>query len=236
MLSELRKVFRIENIDVLIAQSEVKEIDGVKVVVKRFTSEIGLLKWLPPAIFLKVSYPFALTPRERFEREMKFMGFSSWEGFRVPKIFNVDHENLTVVREYVEGEALNCGKRDDVVALGRILAEVHSKGFCLGDVKPTNFITNRETIYVIDAEQSVHFREELGSWDLMVATFFISLANYMNIDIFQKLFEEFSRSYLDSGGSIRSYCDMLSPRNAILATFMPLPNLVIISNIRKRYC
>ncbi len=236
MISELRKVFRVESIDVLIAQSEVREINGVKVVMKKFTSEIGLLKWLPPAIFLKVSYPFALTPKERFEREMRFMSFSGWEGFKVPRILNADHENLIVIREYVEGEPLSCDRRDNVVALGRILAEVHSKGFCLGDVKPTNFITNREAIYVIDAEQSVYFREELGSWDLMVATFFISLANYMNIDMFQELFEEFSRSYLESGGLMRSYCDMLSPRNAVLATFIPLPNLVVISNIRKKYC
>lgn len=236
MLSELRKALSVENLDVLIAQSEVKEVNGLKVVVKRFTSEIGLLKWLPPAIFLKASYPFALTPKERFEREIDFMSFSNWEKFRVPKILSADRENLTITREYVEGRSLSCDKRDDVATLGKILAEVHSKGFCLGDVKPTNFIVNNEAIYVIDAEQSVRFREELGSWDLIVATFFISLANYMKFDVFHELFTEFSRSYLDSGGSIRSYCDMLSPRNAVLATFIPLPNLVEISNTRRRYC
>ncbi|MEM2006912.1 MAG: hypothetical protein QXG17_05520 [Sulfolobales archaeon] len=236
VIAELKKALSIENLDILIAQSEVRNLGETKVVVKRFTSEIGLLKWLPPAILLRASYPFALTPRERFKRETKFMDYSGWQRFRCPKIYSVDEEELVIMREYIDGVPLRCDRLADVVILGRVLAEIHSKGFSMGDVKPTNFLISSGVPYVIDAEQSTPFRDELGSWDIAVAAFFISLSSYVEVTKFRELFDEFSKAYLQSGGSAESYCDLLSPRNAVMMTFMPLPNTLILSEVRKSYC
>ncbi|MCS7099506.1 MAG: hypothetical protein RMH84_00265 [Sulfolobales archaeon] len=236
VITELRKVLAAESLDILIAQSEIREVGGRKVVVKKFTSEIGLLKWLPPAIFLRASYPFAIAPRERFKRETKFMEFGEWSGFRVPRILSTDEVELVVVREYVEGEVVRCDRVADVRTLGKVLAEVHSRGFSLGDVKPTNFLISGSVPYVIDAEQSTRFREDMGSWDLVVVAFFISLASYMGTEKFRDLFGEFSESYLKSGGSRESYCGIISPKNAVMLTFMPLPNVLALSDVKKAYC
>lgn len=236
VISELRKALSMESLDFLVAQSEVRDLGGTRVVIKRFTSEVGLLKWLPPAILLRASYPFALIPKERFRRELRFMEFSDWRGFRVPKILSADENELVVTREFVEGYPLRCDRHTDAARLGSVLGEIHSKGFCMGDVKPTNFIVSDDVPYVIDAEQSTPFREDLGSWDLAVAAFFIAFTSYMDTEKFRDLFEEFSKSYLNHGGSKSSYCDILSPRNAVMITFMPLPNILMLSEVRKNYC
>ncbi|MCX8185138.1 MAG: hypothetical protein RMI56_03640 [Sulfolobales archaeon] len=236
VIAELRKVFAIENLDFLITQSEIREIGGKKLVIKKFTSEIGLLKWLPPAILLRASYPFTITPRERFKREVGFMEFKDWSELRVPKILSVDESELVITREYIEGKIVRCDKLADVRILGRVLAEVHNRGFSMGDVKPSNFLISGSVPYVIDAEQSTQFREDMGSWDLAVAAFFISLASYIDTEKFRKLFNEFSNSYLEAGGSRESYCDILSPKNAVLLTFMPLPNVLVLSDVKKTYC
>ncbi len=236
IIAKIRKALNVETLDILIAQSEVRDLGGVRVVVKRFSSEIGLLKWLPPAIFLRASYPFTLVPRERFKRELRFMTFEGWQGFRVPKIVSVDEEELVVVREFVEGEPLRCDKPEDAATLGRVLAEVHSKGFSMGDAKPTNLLISGGVPYVVDAEQSVPFREDWGGWDLAVAAFFISLVNYAEVSKFRELFGELSRAYLKSGGSRNAYCEILSPRNAAVIAFMPLPHVLALSEVRREHC
>jgi tRNA A-37 threonylcarbamoyl transferase component Bud32 len=235
-LTELRRALSIEGLDSLVAQSEVREEGGVRVVVKRFTKEVGLLKWLPPAVFLRASYPYALSPRERFGREVRFMTFQGWEGFRVPRVLSFDEEELVIVREYVDGRYLDCGGLEDVVRLGSVLAESHRKGFSLGDVKPTNFLVSGGSTYVIDAEQSTQFREELGSWDIAVATFFIALLNIARVREFGEYYAAFSEAYVGGGGSISSYCDLLSPRNAVMLAFIPLTHLVTVVEVQKGFC
>jgi tRNA A-37 threonylcarbamoyl transferase component Bud32 len=235
-LTELRRALSIEGLDSLVAQSEVREEGGVRVVVKRFTKEVGLLKWLPPAVFLRASYPYALSPRERFGREVRFMTFQGWEGFRVPRVLSFDEEELVIVREYVDGRYLDCGRVEDVARLGSVLAESHRKGFSLGDVKPTNFLVSGGSTYVIDAEQSTQFREELGSWDIAVATFFIALLNVARVREFGEYYAAFSEAYVGGGGSISSYCDLLSPRNAVMLAFIPLTHLVTVVEVQKGFC
>ena len=236
VLSELRRALSIEGLDSLVAQSEVREEGGVRVVVKRFTKEVGLLKWIPPAVFLRASYPYALAPRERFSREIRFMRFQDWAGFRVPRILSVDEDELVVVREYVEGRYLDCGRVEDVVRLGSVLAESHSKGFSLGDVKPTNFLVSGYSTYVIDAEQSTQFREELGSWDIAVAAFFIAISNLVRVREFSEHYTAFSEAYIKEGGFTRSYCGLLSPRNAVLLAFIPLTHLAAIAEVHRNLC
>jgi len=236
VLSELRRVLSMEGLDSLIAQSEIREEGGVKVVIKRFTKEVGLLKWLPPAVFLRANYPYVLSPRERFNRELRFMRFQGWVGFRVPRILSVDEEDLVVVREYVDGRYLDCGMVEDAVRLGSVLAESHSKGFSLGDVKPTNFLVSGGSTYVIDAEQSTQFRDELGSWDIAVATFFIALSNLTRIREFEEHYVAFSEAYIGAGGSTSSYCGVLSPRNAVLLAFIPLTHLIAVADVHRRFC
>ncbi len=235
-LARIRKALGVESLDFLIAQSEVEDVGGTKVVVKRFSSEVGLLKWLPPALLLRASYPFALAPRERLRRELEFMRFGGWRGLRVPKILSVDEGELIIVREFVEGEPLRCDRPEDVAVLGRVLAEVHGRGFSMGDVKPTNFLLSQGTPYVVDAEQSAPSRDDWNSWDLAVASFFVSLTNYAETSRFRELFGELSKAYLDSGGNRRAYCEVLSPKNAAVIAFMPLPHLLALTEVRRELC
>ena len=72
------------SIDKLISQAEVITFEGRKAIKKVFTSEVGIIKWLPLALLLRPVYPFTLDPRERFKRELNFFNLGAsgkWSSF-----------------------------------------------------------------------------------------------------------------------------------------------------------
>lgn len=212
-------------LDRLISQSEVVDVGGGKVVKKRFVKEVGVIKWLPPTILLRGTYPFTLNPKERFSRELDFFTNEVWEGVKVPEVIAADEEVLEIVREYVDGKPLDYRVNADLIA--RTLAEIHCRGRALGDVKPTNFlVTGEGTLYVIDAEQSVRTTDRAHwAWDIALTMFFASYANLTDLGGFRRFVSRFVKSYVASGGLVETFDEILTPRFSPLTLLMPLPHL-----------
>lgn len=211
---------QVVNVDLLLGQVDIIEWGGVKAVRKKFSSEVGILKWLPPSIFYKASYPFALIPYERFRRELQFFSHGSGKWYKVPKIYEVDEEEIMLVREFVDGSRLTYDLEVSE-SLGKALAEIHSKGYALGDVKPSNFIV-RDGIYVIDAEQAfMSNNTELFGWDLILTLLFVSYRYIVDPGGFKKFTKQFINNYLDGGGRISHVRSIFSIKNLSIALLIP---------------
>ncbi|MGC8675398.1 MAG: hypothetical protein ACP5SL_03275, partial [Fervidicoccus sp.] len=82
-------------------QSEVREENGKKIVVKNYIKPNGLIKWfllnIPIVWFF---YQFTVDPLERMKREVNF--FESYSGeVLVPKIIEKNFEKYYIKREYI---------------------------------------------------------------------------------------------------------------------------------------
>ncbi len=230
LLRNLREfiVSSVPNMDKLISQTEVIERNGRKLVVKKFTKEIGLIKWIPPAVIFRATYPFTLLAKERFRREVRFLT-SPWVRFKTPKLIEAREEEPTIVREYVEGEILNYKK--DSPLLAAALAEIHMKGWALGDVKPTNFIVSRGgELYVIDAEQAVDTGNTSHmSWDLMLTAFFAAYTYFFDLEGYRKVLRGFFKAYLSQGGQYSAVEEVGGFKFGGLIFLMPLPHSYVLA-------
>jgi len=220
-------------IDRLISQSEIVTIDGRKYVRKRYLKEVGIIKWIPPTILFRVSYPFTLSPRERFKRELDFMTYG-WQGFvRTPKPVHVDEEKLEILREYVEGNVINYLR--DSEPLGKALALIHSEGWALGDVKPTNFLVDNDSthVYVIDAEQSVRTNNLTHkAWDIALSAFFASYAYLSDLTTYESFLQEFLREYVRRWeGGVAVLKELSSMRFGGIFLIMPLPHVFALADM-----
>lgn len=208
------------NIDILLGQVDIITWRGLKAVKKKFSSEVGILKWLPPSIFYKASYPFTVVSHERFRRELQFFLSGGGRWFKVPKIYEVDEENTVLIREFIDGSKLTYELGVSEL-LGKVLAEIHLRGYALGDVKPSNFIVS-DGIYVIDAEQAViTSNNDLFSWDLILTLLFISYRYVVEPKDFKIFVKHFIESYLEGGGSILNVKSIFSIRNLSIALLIP---------------
>ena len=220
-------------IDKLISQAEVIDHEGRKAVKKVFTREIGIIKWLPPTLLFRPIYPFTLDPRERFERELNFLNLGAsgrWETFTTPKILSADSDSLTIIREFIDGTLINYKR--DIGLLSSALAEIHLKNYVLGDVKPTNFIVNNGTLYIIDAEQAIESRStEHRAWDLALNIFFMSYMVLWDLPVFKDLVRRFLENYLSNGGSSESVKNITSVKLSSISLLMPLPHLVALVRV-----
>lgn len=220
-------------IDRLISQSEIVVIDGKKYVKKRYFKEVGIIKWIPPTILFRVNYPFTLSPRERFKRELDFMTYG-WRGFvRTPKLVSTDDEKLEILREYIEGNVINYLR--DSKSLGRALALIHMRGWALGDVKPTNFLVDESSahVYVIDAEQSVRTDDLTHkAWDVALSAFFASYACLSNLAVYENFLQEFLREYIrEWEGGIAVLKELSSMRFGGIFLIIPLPHVFTLADI-----
>jgi len=220
------------SVEKLISQVEVITFEGKKAIKKVFTSEVGIIKWLPPTLLFRPVYPFTLDPGERFKRELNFFNLGAsgkWSSFSTPRVLSVDEDALTLVREYVEGDLIDY--RKDIKMLAAALAEVHSKGYVLGDVKPTNFIVGKE-LYIIDAEQATQSSSnDHRAWDIMLSTFFMSYLMIWDLPTFKETLRDFLRSYLDNGGGEDVIKNVTSIKLTSVSLLMPLPHLVTLGKV-----
>jgi len=220
-------------IDKLISQAEVIDHEGRKAVKKVFTREIGIIKWLPPTLLFRPVYPFTFDPRERFRRELNFMNLGSqvvWRTFSTPAVLSADEGSLTIIREFIDGSLIDYGRDADLLASA--LAEVHSKNYVLGDVKPTNFVVYDGTLYIIDAEQAVESSSiEHRAWDLALNAFFMSYIELWDVQKYKNLMRRFLKKYLASGGSTEPVKNITSIKLSSISLLMPLPHLVALVRI-----
>jgi len=227
-VKQLSKLGLITLLDKIVSQAEVVEKSGVKYVLKKFTGETSF-KWFPLSTFLGFVYPFTYDPLERLERELSF--FSKKWGFKTPKIVEVDKENHRILREYVEGRALDIDT--DADKLGRVLGEVHREGWALGDVKLTNFlIGNDNSIYVIDAEQAISEAEtQHMAWDLYLVLLMVSYVYIKSPSKFEEFLEDFLSSHDHVCGCEEIYEEFNTPKLQSLLILFPLSHLLKLAKI-----
>ncbi len=232
--SELMKYLRtlmpsIPSLNKLVAQAEIKEEGGRKLVIKRFMKEVGFIKWIPPAIAFRANYPFTLLPKVRFEREISFFS-TYWERFKTPEIIDVNEKEFIIIREYVAGEFLDYS--NNLKHLAKALAEIHGTDRALGDVKPSNFIASGSDLYIIDAEQSIRtVKPHHKAWDLMLTAFFMAYSYFLDIVKYKEVVKSFMKTYMDSGGSIEAVNQVGSFRFGGLAMMIPLPHLFTLAEV-----
>lgn len=160
----------IDLIDEGFSQTVLKEIDGRKLVIKKYGREKGFVKWLTIKLLnLPVSvYPYVLDPTVRMEREVNFMKKTE-KVVPTPKPYLIDWVNKVVVRDYVEGTPLSLLNGEEYVLIGKTLFKIHNEGFALGDTKYSNFIIKDNVVYVIDSEQAVDNAKPCYMfWDIVV--------------------------------------------------------------------
>jgi Kae1-associated kinase Bud32 len=156
-----------------------------KVVVKRFKDWSGF-KWFPLSLWSFGARTFAVLGRSRLEKECAISEFLRCEGFNVPKILHVSHNERLVFMEYIEGENLSSAikriatsksrekaEKDfaKIMSVGEIFAQVHSLNVTLGDTKPENIIFDPDgKIYLLDFEQASHDGDK--AWDVAVFLYY----------------------------------------------------------------
>jgi tRNA A-37 threonylcarbamoyl transferase component Bud32 len=185
-----------------------------KILVKRFKDWSGF-KWLPLTMWSAGTTSFAVVARSRLEREGAINEILSKEGFKVPKIYHISHNQRLVFMEFIEGEDLSVAIRRiatsrtsenekdlaNVRRVGEIYAMVHAADVTLGDTKPENIIvTANNEIYLLDFEQATRGGDK--TWD--VAEFLYFSGHYLSQGGDRRaksVASAFAEGYLSAGGS-----------------------------------
>jgi len=104
---------------------------------------------------------------------------SNHEPIMTPKVHNVNWKNKILKREYVDGENLSkVEPKEAAEKIAKVLGTLHSRGWVLGDTKPTNFIQSNNKIYIVDAEQALKSKSELYMvWDVIASLIFLGIYN-----------------------------------------------------------
>lgn len=226
-------------------QSRVVDIDGMKIVLKTYGEEAGIVKWLLVSTantFINL-YPFSVNPSIRLRREVSFMRAQNISVPR-PEIYLINYVKPSLYREYVEGEIVDPSSSQDMENVAATLCSIHQSGYVLGDSKISNFIKSHENaIYVIDAEQSTTTKSEIHrAWDLFVFLATSSLKVYgkavKNNYLYENVFSAFISSYSECLKSTRPLEELLKPYfTALFSTLIPPPlNLLlyrVIKSVKK---
>jgi tRNA A-37 threonylcarbamoyl transferase component Bud32 len=124
-----------------------------------------------------------------------------------------------IIAKYLSGESDNL---EPVKLYGRTLAVVHSKGYTLGDTKPSNTLYSDSKLYLTDLEQAMEGGDP--SWD--VAEFiYYAIKLTPSLQRVKSFVEAFKEGYLTGGdrGVLKAAASLkyLKPFQPII-----LPNVV----------
>jgi tRNA A-37 threonylcarbamoyl transferase component Bud32 len=220
-----------------------------KVLVKRFKDLSGF-KWLPLTMWSLGARTFAVLGRSRLERECAMSELLRCEGFNIPRVLRVSHNERLVFMEYVEGENLsNAIKRiaaseskekaekdlTNVMRVGETFAQVHSLNVALGDTKPENVIINpKDKIYLLDFEQAS--RDGDKAWDL--AEFLYYSGHYLPLygnDKAESIARAFISGYLRAGGDFNMVKKAGTPKYTRVFSVFTLPSIIFaMSNVCRK--
>ncbi len=208
-------------IDMITSQVSIRKEGGVNVVVKCYESSASF-KWFILSPMFRASYPYVFSSAERMRRELDFFLLGDWESFAVPRIIDFDLKRKCVKREFVDARPPE--RPEDFELIGVALNEVHDKGYVMGDTKPQNYVIKGDTVYVIDAEQSMkQDNKRYKAWDLVVLFFFTS---YLFLNSYEKFVE--AVEYFKKGYSIMDELayHVFDYRNLGMLGMIPAPFLV----------
>ena len=213
-----------------------------KILVKRFKEWSGF-KWFPLTLWSLGARTFAVSGRARLERECGISELLRHEGFNVPKVLHVSHNERLIFMEYIEGENLsNAIKRiatstskekaekelTKIMKVGEILAQVHSRGVALGDTKPENIIVDpKDKIYLLDFEQAS--RDGDKAWD--IAEFLYYSGHYLpplnNKGKAESITKVFINGYLNAGGDVNTIKKAGAAKYTRVFSVFTLPSVML---------
>ncbi|MGB9841711.1 MAG: lipopolysaccharide kinase InaA family protein [Candidatus Bathyarchaeales archaeon] len=210
-----------------------------KVIVKRFKDWTGF-KWFPLALWSFGARAFAVLGRSRLERECAISERLRREGFNVPKILHVNHNERLVFMEYIEGEnlsntikriATSSGIEEElakIMMVGEIFARVHSIDVALGDTKPENIIfTSNGEVYLLDFEQAEHGGDK--AWD--IAEFLYYSAHYLpplyGNGKAEAIARAFINGYLKGGGNLSAIRKAGASKYTRVFSVFTLPSVLL---------
>ncbi len=242
MWDRFRKSF-FDILEDFFSQSQILMVNNEKYVWKNYSHQPGIFKWLLINIAnipVKV-YPFALDPRDRMERETRFLRENK-QKFLIPRLFLVDWINYTIVREYIDGEPFDPKSHVEKMSeIARIIGQIHRSGYVMGDTKYYNFLIGKDNkIYVIDAEQAIKTDNPYYQlWDIIL--FFITTTyRLMSIDLLVKKNQYrqnvgmFIENYLEENPELKNHIqNILDKSNYKLVIYMllPIPYSTILVNV-----
>lgn len=225
------------------SQSQILRVNNEKYVWKNYSHQPGIFKWLVINIAnipVKV-YPFVLDPKDRMERETRFLK-ENRQRVPLPKLFLIDWINYTVVREYIDGEPFdpkNHVKAMDEIA--RIIGQIHKSGYVMGDTKYYNFLVGKDgKIYIIDVEQAIKTDNPYYQlWDIIL---FLITTTYrlISIELLVKKYQYkqgigmFLENYLEENTELKKQIrKILDKSNYKLVIYMllPIPYSTMLVNI-----
>jgi len=202
-----------------------------KIVVKRFKN-IAALKWAFLNVWALPTKKFEQNPDARMAYEYTALLKFRELGFNTPHILLLYLSDRILVTEFLEGKSLAeiiakylSGESDNlepVKLYGRTLAVVHSKGYTLGDTKPSNTLYSDSKLYLTDLEQAMEGGDP--SWD--VAEFiYYAIKLTPSLQRVKSFVEAFKEGYLTGGdrGVLKAAASLkyLKPFQPII-----LPNVV----------
>ena len=221
-----------------------------KILVKRFKEWSGF-KWFPLTLWSLGARTFAVSGRSRLERECGISELLRHEGFNVPKVLHVSHNERLIFMEYIEGENLsNAIKRiatskskekaekdlTKITRVGEILAQVHARNVALGDTKPENVIIDpKDEIYLLDFEQAS--RDGDKAWD--VAEFLYYSGHYLpplnSNGKAESIARAFIGGYLKAGGDVSVVKKAGAPKYTRVFSVFTMPSIMFaMSNVCKK--
>ena len=144
-----------------------------KAVIKRFKNIVAF-KWAFLNIWAIPTKKFEQNPDARMAYEYTALLKFRELGFNTPRVLLIYLSDRILVTEFLEGKNLGeiisgylSGESEDlepVKLYGKTLAELHSKGYTVGDTKPSNTLYSGLKLYLTDLEQAIEGGDP--SWDI----------------------------------------------------------------------
>jgi len=144
-----------------------------KAVVKRFKNIVAF-KWALLNIWAIPTKRFEQNPDARMAYEYTALLKFRELGFNTPHVLVVYLSERILVTEFIEGKNLGeiinqylSGESEDLETIrlyGKTLAELHNKGYTVGDTKPSNTLYSGTKLYLTDLEQAMEGGDP--SWDI----------------------------------------------------------------------
>ncbi|MEM3614045.1 MAG: hypothetical protein QW282_02415 [Nitrososphaerales archaeon] len=207
------------------------ETKNFKAVVKRFKN-ISAFKWTLLNVWALPTRRFEQNPDARLAYEYSAILKFREIGFNTPHILILYLSDRILVTEFLQGKNLGeiitdylNGESDDLEAVrlyGKTLAELHSKGYTVGDTKPSNTLYYNSKLYLTDLEQAMEGGDP--SWDIAEFIYYAVKLTPFSKRI-QEFIDVFKEGYL-SVGDKRALIGAASSK--YLKPFQPLilPNVV----------
>jgi len=219
-----------------------------RILVKRY-KDWSSFKWFPLTMWSTGARSFAVLGTSRMEREYAISELLSSEGFNVPKVLHVSHNERLIFMEFIEGENLNNAIKRiatsqstnqiekelaTITLVGENYAKVHALNVVLGDTKPENVIVDKENkIFLVDLEQAS--RDGDKAWD--IAEFLYFSGHYLPLDGETKakaLAQAFISGYLKAGGNVNDVKRAGILKYTRVFSIFTLPSIMrVMSNICK---